>query len=138
GGPIFGSGNSTSDSVPIWASVGEFMVRAAAVRKYGVSLFHALNSMRLPPDLFRGFSRGGLVERLQVLMPPIAPLRFAAGGLVPATAGNNLRPINLQLGSETFAGLLAPEDVAQKLLRVAVTRQIRSAGRKPSYYGRAR
>jgi hypothetical protein len=139
GGLIHGPGTSTSDSVPIWASVGEFMVRSAAVRKYGASVFHALNSMRLPQDLFQGFSRGGLVERLQVVMPPIAPLRFAEGGLVPAPAGgSNLRPINLQLGSETFAGLLAPEDVAQKLLRVAITRQIRSAGRKPSYYGARR
>jgi hypothetical protein len=47
-------------------------------------------------------------------------------------------PINLQIGSEMFAGMLAPGEVAQKLLRVAVTRQNRSAGRKPSYYGRGR
>jgi hypothetical protein len=139
GGPISGPGTATSDSVPIWASAGEFMVRAAAVRKYGVTLFHALNSMRLPPTLLRGFSQGGLVDRLQVLMPPMPHLRFADGGLVPAPAGdNNLRPINLQIGSEMFAGMLAPEDVAQKLLRVAVSRQVRSAGRKPSYYGKGR
>src|SRR6185436_552385 len=67
GGPIIGPGTSTSDSVPIWASAGEFMVRAAAVRRYGLGLFHALNAMRLPPDVFRGFSQGGLVERLRVL-----------------------------------------------------------------------
>ena len=66
-------------------------------------------------------------------------LRFAEGGLIPAPAtGSNLRPINLQIGSELFAGMLAPEDVAQKLMRVAVTRQVRSAGRKPSYYGKGR
>jgi hypothetical protein len=59
--------------------------------------------------------------------------------LVPTPPGaNNLRPIHLQIGSEMFAGMLAPDDVAQKLLRVAVTRQIRSAGRKPSYYGKGR
>jgi hypothetical protein len=58
---------------------------------------------------------------------------------VLAPAGpNNLRPINLQIGSEMFAGMLAPDDVAQKLLRVAVTRQIRSTGRKLSYYGKGR
>lgn len=138
GGPIVGPGTATSDSVPIWASAGEFMVRAAAVQKYGVSLFHALNAMRLPPNLFQGFSQGGLVERLQVLAPPLPVLRFAEGGVIPAPATNNLRPINLQIGSELFAGMLTPEDVAQKLMRVAVTRQIRSAGRKPSYYGRGR
>jgi hypothetical protein len=47
-------------------------------------------------------------------------------------------PINLQIGSEMFAGMLPPDEVAQKLLRVAVTRQIRSAGRKLSYDGRGR
>src|SRR5262249_7839474 len=83
GGPIFGPGTSTSDSVPIWASVGEFMVRAAAVRKYGVRLFHALNAMRLPPNAFRGFSRGGLVDRLQLMMPPLPPLPFPERGLLP-------------------------------------------------------
>jgi hypothetical protein len=41
-------------------------------------------------------------------MPPMPHLRFADGGLVPASAGgNNLRPINLQIGSEMFAGMLA-------------------------------
>jgi len=65
-------------------------------------------------------------------------LRFAEGGLIPSPAGSSLRPINLQIGSELFAGMLAPEDVAQKLMRVAVTRQVRSAGRKPSYYGKGR
>ena len=133
GGQIHGPGTSTSDSVPIWASAGEFMVRAAAVRKYGVEIFHALNAMRLPKGLFRGFAGGGLVERLQVMMPPIAPLGFADGGQVPALASNQLRPINLQIGPEVFGGLLAPEDVAEKLLRVAVARQVRSAGRKPGY-----
>ena len=134
---IHGPGTATSNSVPIWASTGEFMVRAAAaVRKYGVSIFHALNAMRLPKGAFRGFSQGGLVDRLQVMMPPMTPLRFADGGRIPALAPTaQLRPLNLQIGPELFAGLLAPEDVAQKLLRVAVTQQMRSAGRKPNFCG---
>jgi hypothetical protein len=138
GGPIHGPGTATSDSIPIWASAGEFMVRAAAVRKYGVEIFHALNAMRLPKGLFRGFARGGLVERLQVMMPPVAPLRFADGGQVPALASSQLRPINLQIGPELFAGLLAPEDVADRLVRASVSQQVRSAGRKPTYFGGSR
>lgn len=102
-GPIVGPGIATSDSVPIRASAGEFMVRAAAVRKYGLGVFHALNAMRLPKDLFRGFSEGGVVEQLQLLAPPVLTLRFADGGLIPAPAG----PINLQIGSEPFAGMMA-------------------------------
>ncbi|WP_033230528.1 hypothetical protein, partial [Streptomyces graminis] len=35
GGPIEGPGTSTSDSVPIWASKGEFMIKARSVAKYG-------------------------------------------------------------------------------------------------------
>lgn len=49
GGPIRGPGTSTSDSIPIMASRGEFMIRAAAVRRYGHDLFDALNQMRFKP-----------------------------------------------------------------------------------------
>ena len=137
GGPVFGRGTATSDSIPAWLSNGEFVIRAAAVRKYGLSLFSALNRMRIDPGAFQRFADGGLVRSLQVLMPP--PLRFADGGLVPQPASStaSLRPINLTIGADSFAGLLAPEDVAKKLMRVAVGQQIRSAGRKPRSFGSA-
>jgi TP901 family phage tail tape measure protein len=48
GGAIYGAGTKTSDSVPIWASTGEFMMRAAAVDKYGLSLMNAINSGKFP------------------------------------------------------------------------------------------
>lgn len=47
GGPVFGPGTSTSDSVPILASTGEYVVRAAAVDHYGVDTFERMNAMRL-------------------------------------------------------------------------------------------
>ncbi len=53
GGLINGPGTATSDSVPILASNGEYVVRAAAVDKYGVGLLHQINAMR--------FASGGLV-----------------------------------------------------------------------------
>jgi len=137
GGPVFGAGTATSDSIPAWLSNGEFVVRAAAVRKYGLSLFSALNGMRVDPGAFQRFAEGGLVRSLQVLMP--RPIRFAEGGLVPQPASTtSLRPISLTIGADTFAGLLAPEDVAQRLMQVAVGKQIRSAGRRPGYYGSGR
>jgi hypothetical protein len=137
GGPVFGAGSAMSDSIPAWLSNGEFVVRAAAVRKYGLSLFSALNRLRVDPGAFQRFAEGGLVRSLQVLMPH--PLHFAEGGLVPQSAAStSLRPINLTVGADTFAGLLAPEDVAQKLMQVAVSKQIRSAGRRPGYYGSGR
>ncbi|MEU5284118.1 hypothetical protein AB0G97_08875 [Streptomyces sp. NPDC020755] len=48
GGPIRGPGTGTSDDVPIWASNGEYMVRAAAVNKYGMKFMHDLNAGLLP------------------------------------------------------------------------------------------
>jgi hypothetical protein len=53
GGFIGGRGSGTSDSNLAWLSRGEFVVQAAAVRKYGASLFAALNAQR--------FAGGGLV-----------------------------------------------------------------------------
>ncbi|WP_435744896.1 phage tail tape measure protein [Nocardioides sp. SYSU DS0663] len=47
GGPIVGPGTKTSDSVPILASDGEFMMSAAAVDHYGLDTMFAMNARRL-------------------------------------------------------------------------------------------
>ncbi|MEU3836510.1 hypothetical protein [Streptomyces microflavus] len=47
GGPINGPGTTTSDSVPIWASRGEFMIKASSAAKYGPAFLNALNEGRL-------------------------------------------------------------------------------------------
>ncbi|WP_061444201.1 hypothetical protein [Streptomyces sp. CCM_MD2014] len=51
GGRLYGPGTPTSDSVPIWGSVGEYMIRAAAVDHYGEQLFDALNAKTLQLDM---------------------------------------------------------------------------------------
>jgi hypothetical protein len=43
GGPVRGMGGSRDDNIPAWLSNGEFVVRAAAVRKYGTAFFQRLN-----------------------------------------------------------------------------------------------
>lgn len=48
GGLVQGPGTPTSDSVLMWGSAGEFMVRASAVDKYGVKFMQSLNEGRLP------------------------------------------------------------------------------------------
>lgn len=48
GGLLTGAGTPTSDSIPLWGSTGEFMMRATAVQKYGLRFMEALNSGRLP------------------------------------------------------------------------------------------
>ena len=47
GGLVVGPGTGTSDSVPIWGSNGEFMMKAAAVKRYGLDFMHAVNGQRL-------------------------------------------------------------------------------------------
>jgi TP901 family phage tail tape measure protein len=47
GGLIRGAGSGVSDSVPILASNGEFVVSAAAVNAYGVDFMNSLNQMKL-------------------------------------------------------------------------------------------
>jgi hypothetical protein len=115
-------------------SHGEFVVRAAAVRKYGLSLFDALNRMQINPKAFARFAEGGLVRSLQAMMP--LPMRFADGGLVAlsaAPAGGNLRPVTINIASEAFA-MSASGDVVDRLQRFASAKQVRSAGRKPNWF----
>lgn len=68
GGYITGPGTATSDSIPAWLSNGEFVVKAAAVSKYGPNLLHAINDMR--------YANGGLV----------GAAKFADGGEVDFSA----------------------------------------------------
>lgn len=129
GGHIRGPGTSTSDSIPIWASAGEFMVKAKAVAKYGLGFLHALNSGKL--DL-PAFNFGGFIAP-----SPVRQLAFAGGGEV-TQRGSSLQPLNLTIGQDTFEGLLMPEEVGSKLTKFAVSRQNRSGGRKPAWFGNRR
>ncbi len=73
-GRISGPGTETSDSIPALLSHGEFVIRAASVRKFGEAFFASLNAGFLPP------------------MP-----RFAAGGAV----GNAVSQVAMMAGSES-------------------------------------
>ena len=64
GGHIKGPGTGTSDSILARLSNGEYVVRAAAVRKYGLQTLHAMNNMRLPK-----FAGGGLVDSVTNMQP---------------------------------------------------------------------
>ncbi|ANQ83707.1 hypothetical protein dqs_0631 [Azoarcus olearius] len=68
GGAIVGPGSGTSDSILARVSNGEFILRAAAVRRYGLDFLHGLNAMRLPR-----FATGGLVS--SALEPAMAEMR---------------------------------------------------------------
>ncbi|MBX9757206.1 MAG: hypothetical protein K2Y29_00405 [Beijerinckiaceae bacterium] len=123
GGLIRGPGTGTSDSIFARLSNGEYVVRAAAVRKFGTGFFAALNSLRLPQ-----FATGGLVGAMAMPSMNFAP-SFEGGG------SRALAPVTLQIGGESIAGLLAPEDVVGKLARFSARKQTNSNGRKPAWYG---
>jgi hypothetical protein len=57
GGYITGPGTSRSDSIPAWLSNGEYVIKAAAVSKYGTGLLDHINAMR--------FAEGGAVRYAQ-------------------------------------------------------------------------
>nr|DAW34593.1 MAG TPA: tail tape measure protein [Caudoviricetes sp.] len=53
GGPVFGAGTGTSDSIPAMLSNGEYVINAKAVRRLGLPLLNALNN---------GYAIGGVVS----------------------------------------------------------------------------
>lgn len=133
GGHIRGRGTGTSDSIPIWASNGEFMMKAAAVRKYGLGLMYAINNLRFPIDSLgkgiRGFSVGGLIGSLG--MPA-----FAGGGAIDTDKGGGRHPFELIIGDQRISGLNANNDALAQLQRYAVMARVRSTGRKPNWSGK--
>lgn len=74
GGYVSGPGTSTSDSIPARLSAGEYVIRAAAVKRVGVAFLDAINGLKAPPgwDGQRlAFAAGGLVPAVNV--PPAQP-----------------------------------------------------------------
>lgn len=120
GGAVRGPGTPTSDSILARLSAGEFVMKAAAVRKFGVGFMERLNNGILP-----AFAGGGLVS-----MPAPAGLSSASAML----GGSSGRPVLLQLPDGSTTELRGhPDAVAQleRKLRRSVTAQ---AGRKPGWY----
>jgi len=79
GGRIRGPGTGTSDSIMARLSNGEYVIKAAAVRKYGAHMFDNLNGMRVP--------------------------KFADGGMVGSVsaAGGNGSTLNLSLDGQNYS-----------------------------------
>jgi len=64
GGSVRGPGSGTSDSILARLSNGEYVMRAAAVRKYGTNLLDNLNGLNVPK-----FSNGGAVGQVESMSP---------------------------------------------------------------------
>ncbi|MFI2084315.1 hypothetical protein ACH43Y_28650 [Streptomyces rubiginosohelvolus] len=101
GGLIHGPGSGTSDDVPIWASNGEFMVKAKSVAKYGVSFLKAVNEGRL--NMGAAVSGGGSATGMALAG------RAAADGL-----------------SAGLRGSAAGVDASARVMAAAVTSGVRA------------
>lgn len=60
-GKVSGPGTATSDSIPAMLSAGEYVIRAASVRKYGHALLAAINQGLLPSAAIPRFATGGFL-----------------------------------------------------------------------------
>ena len=108
GGLVTGPGTATSDSIPARLSAGEYVVRAAAVRRVGVAFLDALNGLREPPawDGQRlAFAAGGLVPAVQVqpAAPPVNQAVRIVNVIDPALAADYL---NSSAGEKTILNIL--------------------------------
>ena len=68
GGSVFGPGTGTSDDIPAYLSNGEYVIRAAAVKKYGVDTFDKLNAEKL--------HKGGAVGHRHTGQPSTPQLKY--------------------------------------------------------------
>jgi len=105
GGRVLGAGSDTSDSILARLSNGEYVVRAAAVRRYGLTLLDSINGLSLPR-----FATGGLVSSASVAMSSLTPSDRPAG-----------TPINLHVGDRGPFPMQASQDVAAEVVRVFQT-----------------
>jgi len=106
GGKLSGPGTGTSDSILMWGSNGEFMMRKRAVDYYGSDFMSRLNQMRLP-RYATGGDIGLAPSRNMPSIPQLSPSLGANQG--PGT------PLHLTLpGGQTYE-LSGPQDVIVEL-----------------------
>lgn len=90
GGMIRGRGTSKSDSIPINASNGEFVMQASAVRKFGAPFMDAINAGRVP-----AFASGGMVGS--------SPISGSASGTIVEVYDQRKNGEQVEVNEETDA-----------------------------------
>ncbi|WP_133520657.1 phage tail tape measure protein [Curtobacterium flaccumfaciens] len=83
GGPVYGPGTSTSDSIDAKLSNGEFVVKASAASKYGMGFLHAVNQGLYNPAQYAG---GGPVQR-ETYVPTPPQIVYAQQGVATGSTG---------------------------------------------------
>ena len=86
GGLIKGPGTSTSDSIPHWLSDGEFVVKADAVRNFGVKNLETINSLSHKLSAHSISSSTNSVHNLAHTIPNFGGFREMGGNVTPGHA----------------------------------------------------
>jgi hypothetical protein len=130
GGPVVGPGTATSDSILARLSAGEFVVRAAAVKEYGVGLLDKLNRLALPKFTLPKFAAGGVVNNITQHYGLPSMSRLATAPLPAYAAGGPVgTPINLYLPDGRSFGMSAQPSVAKQLANILGT-EVLKRGRR--------
>ncbi len=115
GGKLFGPGTGTSDSILLWGSRGEWMIRERAARYYGDGFMRAVNNMELPR-----YAMGGAIGESTA---------SAVSSLGSATERRSMQPANFHIegiGTVPVQIERAAGDALQKQLRRVALRARRS------------
>jgi len=107
GGPIFGAGSETSDSIPAWLSHNEFVQPAAAHHYYGTDVMEAMRTRSIPREAIRS----SMEHRTFAYGGPVLPTRgFAEGGIAVQMAGGGVVP-NVSVGGPTVLMAFGPDEI---------------------------
>ena len=153
GGAIKGAGTGTSDSIPIMASNGEFMIREFAASKLGAQTldyinktgelpYHALQEQILLQQgnsraSVQGFSTGGLVGSPQQSSPMVERQRLVAARESNAIAGGNDPTITIQqtITFDTSNGEAKIDTNGQRALAESLNGAMNNWARRESMQG---
>lgn len=153
GGIIKGAGTGTSDSIPIMASNGEFMIREFAASKLGAQTLDYINKTgelpyhALQEQIFlqqgnskapvQGFSTGGLVGSPQQSSPMIERQRLVAARESNAIAGGNDPTVTIQqtITFDTSNGEAKIDTNGQRALAESLNGAMNNWARRESMQG---
>lgn len=117
GGFVSGPGTATSDDIPAYLSNGEYVMRAAAVAKYGTHHFDRLNAMQ--------FAAGGLAaDKKPSAADRAEARRDAAGAAAAATVAGRVGPIGRRTpGTDSVAEITAAIAAVERLTAAYAAQQ---------------
>lgn len=95
GGPVYGPGTSTSDSIPALLSRGEFVLPARAVQAIGLQTLEKLRGVTAPSDVSASFLSG-------------IAARYAMGGYVGGTSAPGTNAARTVAGSVVNINVTTP------------------------------